>query len=577
MHRYLTKSLTGLGFSLVALSSLTAGNADDFELSIFAQTPIHVWIGIGGAIAIALVLAFGTDYRRSGILLAVLAVGTLVSMPLIRGYYFTGGDALIHLGFAKWILDGGPPMEVYYPGIHLTAIAISTAMDLPLRTALMTLTPLFFLLYVGAVPIAILRITGAESRVWPLVVGTFVALLLAPIDGITTHLSPHPSSFAILTFPFLIYLVVTYYRTNDLRIGLLLPLAYLFVVFLHPQQGMNFVLVLATIALAQIGMDKVRSGSFPSLQKTKWMGLQFGILLIIDFYYQIGRYKFRRSLVSAFEQFLSFQPGAESAARSASVNAIGRDFSILFLKVYGVSLALSILAGIVGLLVVYRILHRESTLEDHSTVYFLAAAVPLSIAFVFFFIASYEFMYLRYLGSILVLNSVVAAAGLVRLHDLTGWFDTPPRGVIAIGVAVLLAASLPAVLPSPYTLSSSQGTMEEYYVGYETAYTVQKPDTDMTYTRTFGPRYKSAIFGEQPNIHFITPPYHFGNQSLSTAYDSDSYLAISSYDRTVDVKLYNEYRYTREDFAYLENDSDISNVVSNGEFDLYLVDATPNS
>ena len=71
-------------------------------------------------------------------------------------------------------------------------------------------------------------------------------------------------------------------------------------------------------------------------------------------------------------------------------------------------------------------------------------------------------------------------------------------------------------------------------------------------------------------------PDHFANQSLPSVIPEDRYVVVTLLDRKRDVQLYNEFRFSRDDFAYLQRDPNINNIVSTGEFDLHYVEKETN-
>ncbi|MFC7189060.1 hypothetical protein ACFQL7_03810 [Halocatena marina] len=89
------------GAIMVAYNNPTTG----YELSMYTATPIAVWAAVGAALIMALCVAFVSpisSYRFLALVLAACSVFAVISLPLIRGYYFYGtADPLTHIGLAK--------------------------------------------------------------------------------------------------------------------------------------------------------------------------------------------------------------------------------------------------------------------------------------------------------------------------------------------------------------------------------------------------------------------------------------------------------------------------------------------
>lgn len=102
---------------LALFTALVVANrtpASGYELSIYQSTPTLVWIGLGIALAVAVLVGLtaprDTRTHDSALLLGGSAALAIVALPILRGYTFLGGgDSLSHVGWAREIQRRNPP------------------------------------------------------------------------------------------------------------------------------------------------------------------------------------------------------------------------------------------------------------------------------------------------------------------------------------------------------------------------------------------------------------------------------------------------------------------------------------
>jgi hypothetical protein len=66
-------------------------------------------------------------------------------------------------------------------------------------------------------------------------------------------------------------------------------------------------------------------------------------------------------------------------------------------------------------------------------------------------------------------------------------------------------------------------------------------------------------------------PDHFADQNLRSYFDNPEYLAITEADRVRDGDVYKGFRFSSQDFTYLDNEPGIDKIQSNGGLDIYLI------
>ncbi len=269
-HR-LEKGTLVAGFCALAAGVFIAhlSPAHGYELSIYRATPLLFWVGACVALLLGITVAVSAPdwYRTLGLVLGGTTVLTIASLPLIRGYRFYGpGDSLTHLGWAKDIISGTmPAYDLLYPGTHTIAIVVHEATGMALTQAMLVMVSAFVLVYLLFVPLAVGAVVDDDRAV------TYAALagfLLLPINAISVFVMPHPTSQAIMFLPLLVYLVAKYVTATNPRrvpllgtgVGALLALASIAIVFVHPQQAANLILLFGGVIVVQSVYRLFRDG-----------------------------------------------------------------------------------------------------------------------------------------------------------------------------------------------------------------------------------------------------------------------------------------------------------------------------
>lgn len=107
------------------------------------------------------------------------------------------------------------------------------------------------------------------------------------------------------------------------------------------------------------------------------------------------------------------------------------------------------------------------------------------------------------------------------------------------------------------------------------------PDTsNYDYVRSSVRRYGDAIIGPSSvsrsdyygaDRRQGGTPDHFNNHNLSAHYSNPTYLAVTAADKKRDAELYNGFRFSWTDFAYLDRDPSISKIHSSGDAEFYYI------
>lgn len=587
-HRaILTLGFLGLCLAIVAAYSRPATG---YELSIYRATPLLFWVGIGvgllAAMAVVLTVPEREGLRNLALGLAGGSVLAVVALPILRNYYFYGaGDSLRHLGTARELQRGAAsPYESLYPAIHLIANYMSELAGVELTRGLVVvptvLFPLASVLFFGYV----LR-TVVDSR-WAYAIGVFVGLLFVPINKVSLHFLAHPSSQTVLFVPVALYLLVRY-LTSDVEgfslttpDGALLALASVGLVFLHPQEAMNMLILLFGVVVAQLFARRVNPHH--AIAKHRPIGTHAVVLGLAFVAWTFRNERARNRLAFIVESLaLGGSPGGASGSRGSSLAQLGGSVEEIFVKLFAVTLVFCLLAALVTLYS-FRGRFRDRTPTDPIVGYFALGAVPLMGSFFVVYMAQQGDHYLRFFGFLMVPVAILGAIGLTRLIEgsdrrLTRGQLTTVLGVVLV---VMLSLQLVTVHMSPYIYQSNQQVTEQSLDGHENAIEYHDGEAPLTGIGSGEFRYIDAILGtermrgggEFPGYGSSINETQF-NDGVTEEFDQDWYVVLSTSDRQREVQLYEELRYSEEGFQRFERDRDVHRVQDNGEFRLYRYDA----
>lgn len=593
------KGVLALGYAALAGATANAytAPATGFEVSIYEGTPLAVWLLLGVALTLSLLVACyvpGTRLGRMGLLLGGGAVSLVTALPLVRGYHFYGaGDGLTHLG---WVTDvaGGVlnPFGLFYPGVHTVTVFLSRLGGVEPTRALLLVVCAFAVSFFVFVPLCIRAITGRPGAAY---VGGFVAFCLLPLNHIATHyMEPHPITEAILFSPLVLYLLVQYTLCESsvfdvllTRTGALLALATAALVLYHPQQAANALILFVTIAAVQAGCRLLRCGGEirahrPLYGQTVWLTLFF-----------VGWAAGRETFVAAFNgvtrelagYLLAGSTDAASVVsqRGSSLGEIGASTSELFAKLL---LVPSIFAAGASFVMLTSFLGRTETTEPETTAlcrYFGAGLVVLVPYSLVFFVGSVSKLFFRNLGFVMVLVTVLGAIALYRLGGLLVDRFSPavgyPATTLFLGAALVL--SMVVVFPSPYVYMGSGHVTDDRVDGYALLFSHQAPDTEI-YGVRMGPwRYRHATAGVTGIETSRYEERSIWGENLSRARalaSEDRYFVRTRPDVVRETGIYEGLRYSTAQFRSLERQPGIHVVQTNGEVTVYRIEArSPSS
>ncbi len=586
--------LLAAGYVAVALAIGVARRtpATGYEPSIYAGTPTGTWIALGVALSIgvATVIACRGIHQAAGITLGALAMTAVVSLPVVRGYYFIGkGDGLTHLGWVRDFVGGGmAPFDLFYPGLHSVASMLTLVAGAEVQHALLLAVVMLFVPFVLFVPLVVRVITDNPLAIG---LGAIVAWFVLPINNIATHLGAHSNSNALFFVPVFLFALLTYLsrRSPGERLygglspyGALIVLSGVGLLLVHPQQMINAVVILAAISIVQ-HLARRRFDEHPILEHptTHAYTVVLGVLFLI---WAVANERFRGAIGGLIYGLFTAEigTGEEVGQRGASLTEIGGSLPELFAKLFLVSSLIGLVVGCY-LLVVWSGRSTAAPRTRAMVTYLGIALLPLGAMFVVYFLGT-PTMAFRQVGFIFV---VLTLLGGVALGAFVGWFDRyvpsiTVTGVVALALGACLVLAMLTVFGSPFIYSPTQHISEQTYHGYETAITGgnDQPYAGYGYT-TY--RYNDAIYGvesmtdEQEAIMWpgegVVEMDAFNEGRYADAYPADGayFLMVSDFDTIREHEIYHELNYEAAPLESLEDDEGSARYVSNPEFELYEI------
>lgn len=592
--RHLRVLLT-LGFLAFAAAVVVAHRnpAVTYELSIYAGTPTAFWVGGGVAALAALVVGVaanseGVLRRLAGLLLGLASI-TVISLPVLRGYHYYGaGDALSHLGWTRMLADGRlDPLNFLYPGVHALSLFVSRFTGLPIRTSvLVVVLPVFTGLFVVFAALVGKALVGDSEM--GVLYGVASAALLLPLNNVSVHPNAHPASQAIFFSAVCYYVLFRYLRSDRpdglgvTPVGVLLALTTLAILAVHPQQALNLVVVLATVAGVQFLARRLSLDHAVATQRRTYGQAAFALGAFGV--WVPGSEKFAGALFGTINSLFAAGSTAETVSqRSGSLSVLGSSIESLFVKLFLVSTLYCALAGAVMLAASTD--RFDGTPGRTAMVNYLTAGfVPLVGVFLLVFFASVGDMYFRYLGFIMVIVTALGAVGLAKATSLLRGRlgDGTVRAIVLAVLLVVVPLAAVTVHPSPYIYQSSGHVTERTLDGYETSFEHRDPTVEWAGIRGGPRRYVDAHYGTTsptaetfPGRESDVPFAVFGN-NLTDYYDQRRYVPLPQGTVAIEVGMYDGFRYPATGFDRLDATPRVHRVQANDGYRLYLVVGDPD-
>lgn len=583
----LWKVLLGVGSLSLAggVAAAYTAPARQYELSIYAATPVAFWIGLAAATLVAIgaaLFARREPIRVLGLILGGGCFTAFVGLPVLRNYYFYGtADALTHLGWTSGVVTGEKGLlSLLYPGIHTMGSFYGVTTGFSLARSLQYVVVIFALLFVVGVALCVWALTGDLRTT---AVGLFSGAMLLPVTNISSQLVAHPTTQAVMFLPVVLFLLIRYLQSEragygPTAVGLLLSVALVAFVFYHPQQALNLLGMFAAIAGLQLLLRWWRSTG-TRLTSMRPIYAQTGILAGALLLWAPGHSRFGTSASNSILRIRRLVQGEarvaeETAQRGASLSEIGSSLLEVYLKLFGVATLYCLVAGALLLLIVARRYDHEDTPLASFGRLQAVGLIPVFGIFLLYMVGSFGTQSFRHFAFIMVIVTLLGAIGLARATAAVGARIAVPgaRPLAVVVFLLVIAVSVATVFPSPWIYLHSQHVTEGQMNGYETSFEHTSDEAPFYGVRNGPFRYADV------HNKGVTDKSRFGalNESamltnLSGTYGEDWYFALTRLDRRQEIGAYRGLRYSRESFETAQRQRGVNRVVDNGEFELYYV------
>jgi hypothetical protein len=575
-----------VGFAAVTAAVLVAHRTPTtgYEVSIYAATPVAVWVGVGVAVACAVLVAFTTRSARAwagALLLGGEAFVVVVGLPVIRGYeFYSAGDALSHMGWIRDVFGGDLALaDLIYPGLHTVAILFHRLVGLDLDHAMLLSVVVYATVFVVFVPLVAYALTDNATAG---AAGVFAAVLLLPINNISAHLVFFPSTMAVFFFPFVLLLAVVALRDASEKrltpVDGLLGLAGLGVLFVHPQQAVNVLMVFATVSVL-VGAYRYRAAD-PSIDP---LYRHTGFLAAATVAWALQHERISETAGAYVGAVVEVFVGTETASggaisqRTGSLSAIGASPLEIAAKLFLPGAVFAVLAGLLLAGAVVGWLRGER--DRRALLVVGLGLLPVGVVMILYVLGNLQTIYFRHLGFIMALVSVFGAVAVARLVEGTAdrGYDWSSVALTLVILGPLLALSVATVYPSPFIYQPNSQVTETQFSGHETAFAYENESIPYVGVRSGPDRFRDAIegtgeLGSRSVRRSSRVPFGQLGGNLTAVFDSPRYVLVSESDYQREIVAYRSLRYSERGFERLGRGQGVDRVLSNGGFRVYHVD-----
>jgi len=607
---YKTISCVGLLSILVSLFTVaqvlvTSG----YEISIYEVFPFYFWILLIIAMSSGIFIIVNSlkENEKSnwwilGLFLIIYVNLILFLLPIFRGYYTYGrGDVLAHIGYIKDIIQfgtfagAGNIDENLYPIIHIISTSIYYFTGISPELIVQFIPVLFYIFYIISIYLLSKELTGNLKA--SVLTTTLGSILIFRFDGNAFI----PSTLLFFLMPFLLFL---FYRSRGTSSHLyiyrsLLLLLLVTVPFFHPGEGTIilisfFVLIELSLFVYKNIIKDYISHNFP--QKTDFRDYSINLPLILAtlwfVWFASSSLFFQKTREIA--SWLSYQTGRTDAITYSNIlNSANLslyqiiDFLVKFL---GQDILYLSLSTIFCVIVLKKLLKREVIKVEEFT--FLMLFISFSILLLLTFTNWFGFDYTRELKYLLFVSTIFSGIILYKLIEVGNNFKKSTMLILCCflivsgTIGIFNSFSSPLVRGPNFQVTTMEISGSTWYV--------ENRDKKLT-TQSINNLYPGQVrlfieskygvdFLKKNSFVIYSSPDHFGyykNDNYGESLNKSAYFLNFKLQRIAYDQIYpdlsNKWRFTSSDFEKLDNnDYTASEIYSNGEFWVYLVNPKKN-
>lgn len=583
-----TRWLAAVGFGLLLVLTLIlfrTPEASVYEISIYDAYDWYFWaiacasLLLGNVVIVRSATEETTDWRY-GLLLVAAVVGVLVFLPYFRGYEVFGrADVLSHVGYIRDIQETGAIGRTnIYPNFHLLVLGLAYVTGVEPSTMITAIAGIGSLFSIVSF-VALVSAVFDRQR----------AVLSLPFATVLVAVQPVPYVFSTLLVPFVLYLFVKERRTRSLPIRAALAVTLFGLVIYHPITSLFLLFIFGVYGVAQYLYDRNGLGSGDRVgDPVGAVPLSQLVVAVFAVWYL--------DFVAILERFGTVvrnlaAPGGGGSPVSTYSSTVS-EYSPALLDLvrigavrYGQSAILLTVGGLSSLLFAVSVVRNRSRWEvsKSSFVGLFALFTGLSTLFFLFDLLvgfGRPLLYAELFGALLAGSLFYALARTTGARTM--------QTALYVTLAVLVVVSTFGLYASPHSVDENQQVTEaelegsEWYLEHRTRFVrLSEFGIDVH-------RYRDALYGRESydtekvvSSDTARIPPHFNytrNDTLGASYEEDRYMVLTRAGRIFYENLYPGYRefwkFERSDFQRLSRDRTVSNVYSNGGYDVYRVNAT---
>lgn len=584
------KSLLIFGFLLINLSLfviLRIPPSNSYEYSIYEIYPWYFWLFIILSIfigQITLLMSIISKSRKNiwifGFLLIMIPNSILLFLPLIRGYFFYGGqDTFSHIGYMLDITNNSVFGANHYPADHILGVIISYVSNITSAKITMFLPQLFSYFSILSWYLIGKQIFKDQSEFILLII--FSSMLVFK----SVHIVFTPYTQSLFLIPSILYLFFKTNRPkNRVMFSFILVLYCIVIVFYHPLSTILLILSFLLLQIAHKVYQKLIRHSNLKINTYKLILIS----LIIFSMWSTYLYKLVSNLMPIINSLVGVEEVGESQFQmySSLANSVQMDYFDLVklcLNSYGQYVCLGVISVFCS---IYLILFFKDHLSEVKYYHVFS-----SIGFIFFLLLTFivlfaqtSFIFERFFTYSLFFSFILIPSSL---HLILKHSRMNEKLLVIFVLCLLL---LPTLYFSTFNLYASPKTkLGNYQVsisdfnGIKTFFDTRNESIPILELGISQLRYHDSIYGREVvrrNIRYgqnLKPVDHFGtkNESLSSFYDSSHYFLLNSAGKYFYPNIYPEFRekwrFIPEDFYKLSFDKNIYKVYSNNNLEVFII------
>jgi len=563
--------------------------ASGYEISIYDIYPIYFWVLLGITLFVSawlfLISTFkggGNNLWKYGFFSMIIVNLILVSMPLIRKYFFYGiGDPLTHVFHTMFIINKGHiDMQNIYPASHVLGSELSYVLGITPFKSLSFIPPLLYLFYLLSTYLFLKNFFKTKKA------AIFCLMLLALPLQVSSFIEFYPNTLAFTFYPIIFYIIFS--QSINFKQKLMIELPFFVIILLfHIMTALYlFVLLFILIILTAFFTKKHNIPSIKNhfiLKKLEKKHILIFISAGVLIFYILcitASSKFFRRLLVRFRSLFSNTPQISSYLKLANwADATPVDIIKIILLRYGQIITLFFLAFIVIFMAIKN--RKRCPIIDRDLIFLIVAIIFFICISLFSLLSGFKLAYSRVFKFLNFFIPIFVTFGLYKCNKLPDAFKRVRLIFISIFLILLIAFSIINAIPSPIIKDANHQETLFSFAGatwfFEKNNGLETFRLGCVLNREFDAYGKKGLLNLSIENNGL-PPSHFmydQNPIFGSNFKNDKYMSIYKLGRIRYQKVWPEYkdkwRFTPVDFRNMEEDYSIYHIYANGESDFYYI------